>query len=101
MNFEFRLRTTTNVVIRLIIAILNGTEESSLFGIAFVTEDDSIGVEVALLTAGVSIGFEIVITPSSILAGPLWNEAGILIANLDLIMIEKARYDFYVVGHFA
>jgi nitrilase len=35
------------------------------------------------------------------LAGPLFDEAGILYANLDLSLIAKTRYDLDVVGHYA
>jgi nitrilase len=33
------------------------------------------------------------------LAGPLFDEAGILFADLDLSLIPRSRYDFDVVGH--
>ncbi|MCE7737696.1 MAG: carbon-nitrogen hydrolase family protein [Candidatus Heimdallarchaeota archaeon] len=49
-----------------------------------------------------SAGGSAIIDPNGkYLAGPLWNEAGILIADLDLSWIEKTRYDFDVVGHYA
>ncbi|MDX1646424.1 MAG: carbon-nitrogen hydrolase family protein [Longimicrobiales bacterium] len=35
------------------------------------------------------------------LAGPLWNEEGILTAELDLTAIPRSRFDFDVVGHYA
>jgi nitrilase len=35
------------------------------------------------------------------LAGPLWDEEGILTADLDLDLIVQARYDFDAVGHYA
>ena len=35
------------------------------------------------------------------LAGPLYGEEGILVAELDLGRIAEARYDFDVVGHYA
>lgn len=49
-----------------------------------------------------SAGGSAIIDPNgNYLAGPLWNEAGILIADLDLSWIAKSRYDFDVVGHYA
>lgn len=49
-----------------------------------------------------SAGGSAIIDPNgNYLAGPLWNEAGILIADLDLSLIEKTRYDFDVVGHYS
>ncbi len=49
-----------------------------------------------------SAGGSAIIDPNGkYLAGPLWNEAGILIADLDLSLIEKSRYDFDVVGHYS
>ncbi len=35
------------------------------------------------------------------LAGPLWDEEGILLAELDLSAIPRARFDFDVTGHYA
>jgi nitrilase len=35
------------------------------------------------------------------LAGPLFDEAGILFADLDLSLIPRSRYDFDVVGHYS
>lgn len=35
------------------------------------------------------------------LAGPLFDKAGILFANLDLSLISKSRYDLDVIGHYA
>jgi len=34
-------------------------------------------------------------------AGPLWNEAGILYADLDLGAIARSKFDFDVTGHYA
>jgi nitrilase len=36
-----------------------------------------------------------------VLAGPLFNRSGILVAELDLGEIARAKYDFDVVGHYA
>ncbi len=35
------------------------------------------------------------------LAGPLWDEEGILVADLELADVPRARFDFDVVGHYA
>lgn len=35
------------------------------------------------------------------LAGPLWDEEGILVADLDLARIAEAKFDFDPVGHYA
>ncbi|GMV08221.1 MAG: nitrilase [Gemmatimonadota bacterium] len=34
-------------------------------------------------------------------AGPLWDEEGILVAELDLTAIPRAKFDFDVTGHYA
>jgi nitrilase len=36
-----------------------------------------------------------------VLAGPLYNQCGILTAEIDLAEISRAKYDFDVVGHYA
>jgi len=36
-----------------------------------------------------------------ILAGPLLNEAGVLMATIDLNEIAQSKLDFDVVGHYA
>ena len=49
-----------------------------------------------------SQGGSAIIDPNgNYLAGPLFNKAGILYAELDLSQIVKTRYDFDVVGHYA
>ena len=35
------------------------------------------------------------------LVGPLWDEEGILAADLDLAEITRSKLDFDVVGHYA
>jgi nitrilase len=35
------------------------------------------------------------------LAGPLWDQEGILVADLDLSAVPRARFDFDVTGHYA
>jgi len=46
-------------------------------------------------------GSAIVSPMGEYLAGPLWDEEGILYADLDLSLIEKGRFDFDVTGHYA
>ncbi|HVU98434.1 MAG TPA: hypothetical protein VHE34_24585 [Puia sp.] len=36
-----------------------------------------------------------------ILAGPLWNEEGLLTAELDPALLAKSKLDFDCVGHYA
>lgn len=36
-----------------------------------------------------------------VLAGPLWDEAGILVAEIDLDEIARAKFDFDPVGHYS
>jgi len=35
------------------------------------------------------------------LAGPLWDDEGIVAADLDLSAIARAKFDFDVTGHYA
>ena len=35
------------------------------------------------------------------LAGPLWNEEGILHAELDMTAVARSKFDFDVTGHYA
>lgn len=47
-------------------------------------------------------GGSVIVAPSGeVIAGPLWDEEGILYAGLDLDQITKAKIDFDVVGHYA
>ena len=47
-------------------------------------------------------GGSVIVSPmGEIMAGPLWNEAGVLMASLDLDDILKAKLDFDVAGHYA
>lgn len=49
-----------------------------------------------------SRGGSAIIDPNgNYLAGPLFNSAGILYADLDLSQIAKSRFDFDVVGHYS
>ncbi|MEE8378951.1 MAG: carbon-nitrogen hydrolase family protein [Gammaproteobacteria bacterium] len=49
-----------------------------------------------------SRGGSVIIAPSGeVIVGPLWDEEGILFAELDLDEITKAKVDFDVVGHYA
>ena len=47
-------------------------------------------------------GGSAIISPlGEILAGPLYDQEGILFAELDLAEIVRAKFDFDVVGHYA
>ena len=47
-------------------------------------------------------GGSMVVSPlGEIIAGPLYNEAGILMAELDLDLIPKSRLDFEASGHYS
>ncbi len=47
-------------------------------------------------------GGSAIISPlGDVLAGPLYNEEGILYADLDLAEVARSKFDFDVVGHYA
>ena len=47
-------------------------------------------------------GGSVIISPlGEVLAGPLWNEEGILTAEIDLNEVVKSKLDFDVIGHYA
>jgi nitrilase len=47
-------------------------------------------------------GGSVIISPlGEILAGPLWNQEGLLTAELDFSTLAKSKLDFDVVGHYA
>jgi len=47
-------------------------------------------------------GGSVIVSPlGDVIAGPFYDEEGILYANLDLGEIVKAKLDFDVVGHYA
>ena len=47
-------------------------------------------------------GGSAIISPlGDVLAGPLYNEEGILYADLDLAEVARGKFDFDVVGHYA
>jgi nitrilase len=47
-------------------------------------------------------GGSVIVGPlGDVLAGPLYDEAGVLVADFDPADIARARYDFDVVGHYA
>lgn len=49
-----------------------------------------------------SAGGSVIISPlGEVLAGPLWNEEGLLTAELDFSVLAKSKLDFDVVGHYA
>jgi nitrilase len=47
-------------------------------------------------------GGSVIISPmGEILAGPLWNQEGLLTAQLDFSILAKSKLDFDVVGHYS
>lgn len=49
-----------------------------------------------------STGGSVIISPlGEVLAGPLWNEEGLLTAELDFSLLAKSKLDFDVVGHYS
>jgi len=47
-------------------------------------------------------GGSIIVSPlGKVIAGPLFNEAGILVAEIDLDDVSKSKLDFDVIGHYA
>lgn len=47
-------------------------------------------------------GGSVIVSPlGEVLAGPLWDEEGMLIADLDLAEVTRGKLDFDVVGHYA
>lgn len=49
-----------------------------------------------------SRGGSVIVSPSGeLLAGPLWDEEGILFAELDLNQVAMGKMDFDVIGHYA
>lgn len=49
-----------------------------------------------------SAGGSVIYSPmGEVLAGPLWNEEGLLTADLDFSVLAKSKLDFDVVGHYA
>jgi nitrilase len=47
-------------------------------------------------------GGSAIISPlGDVLAGPLYNEGGILYADLDMAEAARGKFDFDVVGHYA
>ncbi|MGZ3831387.1 MAG: carbon-nitrogen hydrolase family protein [Mucilaginibacter sp.] len=49
-----------------------------------------------------SAGGSVIISPmGEILAGPLWNQEGLLTAEIDFAVLAKSKLDFDCVGHYA
>ncbi len=49
-----------------------------------------------------SSGGSVILSPmGEILAGPLWNQEGLLVADLDFTVLAKSKLDFDCVGHYA
>lgn len=71
----------------------------------YVTKDmypKALQAELANQPEIMSRGGSVILSPmGQTLAGPLINEEGVLVAELDLADITKARFDFDVLGHYA
>lgn len=49
-----------------------------------------------------SAGGSVILSPmGEILAGPLWNAEGLLVADLDFSLLAKSKLDFDVIGHYS
>jgi len=49
-----------------------------------------------------SAGGSVIISPmGEVLAGPLWNQEGLLTAELDFAILAKSKLDFDCIGHYA
>ncbi len=49
-----------------------------------------------------SRGGSVIVSPlGDVLAGPLWDEEGMLLADLDPAEVTPPRFDFDVTGHYA
>lgn len=47
-------------------------------------------------------GGSVIYSPSGeVISGPLWNEAGILVAELDFSLLAKSKLDFDCIGHYS
>ena len=47
-------------------------------------------------------GGSVIVSPmGDVIAGPLWDQEGALVADLDLSEIARSKFDFDVVGHYA
>ncbi len=65
-------------------------------------DDLPIATDLATQPEVMSRGGSVIISPlGQVVAGPLWDQEGILYAELDLREIGKAKMDFDVVGHYA
>lgn len=71
----------------------------------FVTKEmypDAFQADVADAPEIMSRGGSVIISPlGEVVAGPLWDEEGILYADLNLLACARAKLDFDVVGHYA
>lgn len=72
----------------------------------FVTKEeypaDLPGEDLTQLPLVLSRGGSVVVDPlGQVVAGPLWDERGILFAELDKLLITKGKMDFDPVGHYA
>lgn len=65
-------------------------------------DDLEVADELAAWPETLSAGGSAVYGPlGELVAGPLWNEEGILVCDLDLSAIPRSKFDFDVTGHYA
>ncbi len=63
---------------------------------------DELLPEIENFNENVCIGGSVIVDPSGqIVAGPLWNDPGILYTTLAMEEVQKGKMDFDVVGHYA
>lgn len=64
--------------------------------------NDLPGEDVSQLPEVCSRGGSVIVNPlGQVIAGPLWDERGILTAELDMKLVTKGKMDFDPVGHYA
>lgn len=57
--------------------------------------------EIAALPEVLCRGGSVIVDPlGQVIAGPLWDQEGILYADIDLSEVAKGKFDFDVVGHY-
>ena len=60
------------------------------------------GEDISQLPDILSRGGSVIVDPlGNVIAGPLWDQSGVLSAEIDLSSVAKAKLDFDVVGHYA
>jgi nitrilase len=70
---------------------------NQFFSRADLPEDISLPDEPKIMSAGGSVIYD---PFGNVLAGPLWNKEGLLIAELDMDLLIKSKLEFDAVGHY-